>query len=140
MRYQPRDYRKYSGSDDLVSFDAAVSETDLFISSDKRLKNEANELIENTRKDIEYYISKHPEFKESFKPVSVDGDAPLIIKEMAEAAARCDVGPMAAVAGAVAEAVGKGLLSFGSRVIVENGGFIFISSKINRNIGIYTGW
>jgi hypothetical protein len=47
------------------------------------------------------------------------------------------VGPMAAVAGAMAEFVSKDLLSFSKEVIVENGGDIFLSISKERVIGIY---
>ena len=42
---------------------------------------------------------------------------------------KADVGPMAAVAGAIAEYVGKDLLQYSRNVIVENGGDIFIESQ-----------
>jgi ApbE superfamily uncharacterized protein (UPF0280 family) len=58
---------------------------------------------------------------------------------MAEATATAGVGPMAAVAGAIAEAVGQELLRFSDEVIVENGGDIFIKSSEERLIGLYAG-
>jgi ApbE superfamily uncharacterized protein (UPF0280 family) len=49
------------------------------------------------------------------------------------------VGPMAAVAGALAEYVGQDLLKLTPNVIVENGGDIFLKSKDEINIGIFAG-
>ncbi|MCX8126916.1 MAG: UPF0280 family protein, partial [Dehalococcoidia bacterium] len=49
------------------------------------------------------------------------------------------VGPMAAVAGAIAEEVGKDLLEFSPEVIVENGGDIFMKVTKDRLGGIYAG-
>ncbi len=46
---------------------------------------------------------------------------------------------MAAVAGAVAEYVGRELLPFSREVIVENGGDIFLKTQKTRSIGIYAG-
>jgi ApbE superfamily uncharacterized protein (UPF0280 family) len=46
---------------------------------------------------------------------------------------------MAAVAGAIAEAVGSDLLRFSPEVIVENGGDIYIRSLKQRRVGIYAG-
>jgi hypothetical protein len=46
---------------------------------------------------------------------------------------------MAAVAGAIAEFVGKELLEASPEVIVENGGDIFLQSQKDRTIGIYAG-
>jgi len=58
---------------------------------------------------------------------------------MADAARLCGVGPMAAVAGAIAEFVGRELLEFSPEIIVENGGDIFVKSLRQRTIGIYAG-
>ena len=49
------------------------------------------------------------------------------------------VGPFAAVAGAIAEFVGKELLAYSSEVIVENGGDIFVAGSHSRVFGIYAG-
>ncbi|MCX6009595.1 MAG: UPF0280 family protein, partial [Chloroflexi bacterium] len=72
-------------------------------------------------------------------PCSVDEDAPVIVREMAQAARIAGVGPMAAVAGAIAEAVGKDLLVCTPQVIVENGGDIFMKLSRTRLIGVYAG-
>lgn len=58
---------------------------------------------------------------------------------MAEAAAAAGVGPMAAVAGAVAEYVGRGLLDRSEEVIVENGGDIFLAGGPDRIVAIHAG-
>ncbi len=139
MAYQPRIYREHTKSKDLVSFKAVVSETDIFISADSCLQKEAEESIKRVRSVIENYIVRYPVFLNSLSPVEVDDRAPDIIKAMAKAAKICDVGPMAAVAGAIAEGVGKDLLKFSSQVIIENGGDIFIASKVPRIVGLYAG-
>jgi ApbE superfamily uncharacterized protein (UPF0280 family) len=58
---------------------------------------------------------------------------------MAQAARIAGVGPMAAVAGAIAEAVGNDLLACTPEVIVENGGDIFMKISRTRLIGVYAG-
>jgi ApbE superfamily uncharacterized protein (UPF0280 family) len=58
---------------------------------------------------------------------------------MAEATQEVGVGPMAAVAGAIAEKVGMELLPFSDEVIVENGGDIFLKTQKKRFIGVYAG-
>jgi ApbE superfamily uncharacterized protein (UPF0280 family) len=58
---------------------------------------------------------------------------------MMEAGQKAGVGPMAAVAGAVAEYVGRELLDFSPEIIVENGGDIFLSIDRPRTVGIYAG-
>ena len=139
MAYKPRTYRAYSGSGDLVSFRVEVKETDLFISAESDLSDKAISCVKILRAQLEKHIEKYPDFKDSLRPVSVPDDAPLVVKDMAEAAKRVDVGPMAAVAGAFAEHVGKELLKHSAQVIIENGGDVFISSKKPRTIGIYAG-
>jgi ApbE superfamily uncharacterized protein (UPF0280 family) len=46
---------------------------------------------------------------------------------------------MAAVAGAIAEGVGRELLPYSDEVIVENGGDIFLKTSKERFIGVYAG-
>jgi len=58
---------------------------------------------------------------------------------MAEAAQKAGVGPMASVAGAMAEFVGNELLAFSPEIIVENGGDIYLKSLKKRIVGIYAG-
>jgi ApbE superfamily uncharacterized protein (UPF0280 family) len=61
------------------------------------------------------------------------------VREMADATREVGVGPMAAVAGAIAESVGKELLPYSDEVIVENGGDIFLKTSKERFIGVYAG-
>jgi ApbE superfamily uncharacterized protein (UPF0280 family) len=72
-------------------------------------------------------------------PYQAEAEAPAIVKEMARVSQLTGVGPMAAVAGAIAEAVGRDLLAFSPEVIVENGGDIFLKISKKRLVGIYAG-
>jgi ApbE superfamily uncharacterized protein (UPF0280 family) len=56
---------------------------------------------------------------------------------MCSAAQKADVGPMAAIAGAISHYVGQDLLRFSPEVVVENGGDIYIKSQQDRVVGIY---
>ena len=58
---------------------------------------------------------------------------------MAQVGQQTGVGPMAAVAGAMAELIGKKLLDYSPEVIVENGGDIFMKISRRRRIGIFAG-
>jgi ApbE superfamily uncharacterized protein (UPF0280 family) len=58
---------------------------------------------------------------------------------MINAGAKAGVGPMAAVAGAIAETVGLGLLDLTDQVIVENGGDVFIKTNTPVTVGIFAG-
>ncbi|MFC2010503.1 UPF0280 family protein [Chloroflexota bacterium] len=137
--FQPRVYRHWVKGKDLVSFSVASKETDLYIRASKNLRAKALKLVGKYREALEMYIERHPEFLTSLEPLPVGDDAPRIVKAMAEAAEKAGVGPMAAVAGAIAEFVGNELLEFSSQVIVENGGDIFIKSLTRRVISIYAG-
>ena len=137
--YQPRVYRHSVSSVGLVTFNVSVKETDLFISSTRDLGKEARRLVMESRNSIEDYIKKIPIFLRTLKPLEVGADAPFIVRNMAKATTDAGVGPMAAVAGVIAEYVGKGLARFSETVIVENGGDVYIKSVADRIVGIYSG-
>jgi ApbE superfamily uncharacterized protein (UPF0280 family) len=137
--YEPRTYRHWVKDKDLVSFNVVVKETDLYIRAASDLKRKALKLVLKYREMLESYIERHPAFLTSLEPLAVGSDAPRIVTEMAEAANKVGVGPMAAVAGAIAECVGKELLESSPEVIVENGGDIYLKSSTDRLIGIYAG-
>jgi ApbE superfamily uncharacterized protein (UPF0280 family) len=138
--YKERAYRNWIKSDDLVSFRVVELETDLLILADKNMEGLARESIINYRKDIEDYIAIDKSFYTSLEPVDIiEGKASKIVKAMAGAAKKAGVGPMAAVAGAVAEFVGRDLTAFSKEVIVENGGDIFMKTAKERIMGIYAG-
>lgn len=137
--YEPRHYRLWTKDKDLVSFSVVVKETDLFIQARSNLTKKALEVVSKQRALLEGYIARHPRFATTLEPFPVGDDAPHIVKEMSEAAEKVGVGPMAAVAGALAEFVGKELLEFSPEVIVENGGDIFLKNLNSKLVGIYTG-
>ena len=137
--YESRTYRNLIKDSDLVSFKVTVRETDLYIRAVRDLSKEATAAVERQRRSLEQYIREHPLFLHSLEPVVVDEDSAEIIKIMAGVARVANVGPMAAVAGAMAELVGRELLPFSTEVIVENGGDVFIKTERTRLIGIYAG-
>jgi uncharacterized protein len=137
--YQPRSYRHLIEDKDLVSFTVTVKETDLFIRAAYNLQRKALRLIEKYRGQLERYIDKNPEFLTSLKPLTVTPSAPRIALDMIEAGNKVGVGPMAAVAGAVAEYVGRELLEFSPEIIIENGGDIFLVISHKITVGIYAG-
>ena len=75
----------------------------------------------------------------SLIPVVYDEFAPEIVREMMKASAKAGVGPMAAVAGAVAEHVGRDLLLHTRNVIIENGGDIYLKSLDDVYVGLFAG-
>jgi ApbE superfamily uncharacterized protein (UPF0280 family) len=137
--YEKRNYRNLIKTDDLVTFEVIVKETDLLIRAEKDLSKEARESVLKYRHQIETYIEMNPEFQKSLIPLKDDPYAPEIVQEMIRTSRLAHVGPMAAVAGAIAESVSKDLLQFSKEVIIENGGDIYLSTSKERTIGIYAG-
>lgn len=139
-----RTYRALFREEDLFFFEVKVKETDLCIGvRAERFTTDLVWLVERKVKEeralLEEYISKDPEFLKSLKPHQPLPDAPEIAVAMAEAAAKCGVGPMAAVAGAFADRVGRLLTRYSRDVIVENGGDIFLKATRRRKVGIFAG-
>jgi len=139
MPYEKRTYRAYSASKGLASFTVAVKETDLFISAAQNLKKEALAAVVQARYILENYIEQNPLFKTSLVPLPNDPFAHPLVQVMLGAGIACKVGPMASVAGAVAEFVGTELLKYSDEVIVENGGDIFFKISRPITVGIFAG-
>ena len=135
----PETYRNLVTCKDLISFELAVKETSLYVSASKNLKSKTLRLVQKYRGHLESYIERHPGFRTSLTPLPLTDDAPLIVKAMLEAGEKAGVGPMASVAGAIAEFVGRELMPFSREVIIENGGDIFLTTSLTRIIGIYAG-
>ena len=134
-----RTYRSFVTDRIYSRYQVKISETDLYILTDSDLREIAYHSALGCRAQIEEYIRYHPEFKTSLIPLPFDNLAPDIVRDMLEAAKTAGVGPMASVAGATAEHVGRDLLAYSSNVIVENGGDIYLNIKEDISIGIFAG-
>jgi len=89
---------------------------------------------------LEEYIARHAEFASSLEPVELLDDAPEIARRMGEASRIVGVGPMAAVAGTVAQMSAEAALAAGdAEAIVENGGDIFLAANRAVTVGLYAG-
>jgi len=137
--YEERTYRRNVNTSDLVSFHMAVKETDLWVSADLNLEKETRDLVFDCRQQLETYIKLYPEFAVTLSPQQEDPCAPPIVREMIGATKGIGVGPMASVAGAVAQRVAGGLLRFTDQVIVENGGDIFLKTNRPATVSIFAG-
>jgi len=138
MSYRERTYRRWQDSE-LCSFPVRIGESDLLISAERPLPDLAQRALRGVRDDLEEYLARDPQFGRALRPHDPLPGAPAIVREMAEAARACGVGPMAAVAGAVAQHVGEALLAETRQVIVENGGDIFLYTTRPRVAGIFAG-
>ncbi len=137
--FEERTYRNLVKTEDLIPFRVTIRETDLFLLAQRKLESETREAVIRYRWQIEEYSRNHPEFRTSLTPVRNDPYAPKIVKEMLKASRLTNVGPMASVAGAIAEFVGSDLIPLSPEVICENGGDIFIASSRERVVGIFAG-
>ena len=139
MSHEERTYRSLIAHDRLESFRVVVKETDLLIRAQKKLVKETQDLILKHRLPIERYAEDHPDFIHSLTPLVSDKFAPPIVQTMIQVGQQAGVGPMAAVAGVLAEKVGIDLLEYSDEVIVENGGDVFMRSDIPLNVAIFAG-
>lgn len=142
--YVIRDYRSLHNAKDLHYFNVIIKETNLAIGVDTKsytdsLVSLCQKEIIRLRGDLESYISLHPEFRTTFAPIKLLPGAPEIAVTMAGAAWQAGVGPMAAVAGTIAQAVGEKLKACVQEVMVENGGDIYINSSHPRIISVFAG-
>jgi ApbE superfamily uncharacterized protein (UPF0280 family) len=102
--------------------------------------DDATAEIVRQRQMLEDYISRHPGFQRSFEPVDLLDDAPDAARRMARAARLVGVGPMAAVAGAMAQLAAEAAIEAGTtEVIVDNGGDIYLQITEPAVIALGTG-
>jgi hypothetical protein len=98
------------------------------------------ESILRHRSELEAYIQRRPGFALSLEPLTVEESAPEVVRLASFAAEVAQVGPMAAVPGALAQLAARDMASKGARVsLVENGGEIAAVSTRPLIVGIYAG-
>ncbi|MBN1853404.1 MAG: UPF0280 family protein [Pirellulales bacterium] len=89
---------------------------------------------------LEGYIRRDPTFRTSLEPITPLPNAPEIALRMARASQRAGVGPMAAVAGAMAQmAAEAGLVAGAKEAIVDNGGDIYLVAVEPVVVRLHTG-
>ena len=124
-------------------------ESDVTIISDsKKAILKARECFNYHRKLLEEYVRKDNDFLISFSPIKVNTNL-RIINNMAEVAEICDVGPMASVAGALADLMLEAMKLKNNNqnsesspckvALVENGGEIAVDSEEPIKIALYAG-
>ncbi|MCX6682140.1 MAG: UPF0280 family protein [Methanoregula sp.] len=91
------------------------------------------------RQVLERYIARDPFFLVTLEPYKPDSDE-LVIMRMARAAAQANVGPMAAVAGAIAWAGIDAMVEHGAVFgVIDNGGDIALVSDRAVRVGVHAG-
>ena len=101
--------------------------------------NAAIDAIVNARQAVERCIAGDPFFGATFEPYTPDSDD-FVVKRMVSAAEKAGVGPMAAVAGAIAWSGVEAMLDAGaSNGVIDNGGDIALFSDHELLIGVHAG-
>lgn len=118
----------------------ALKETQCTIISNKQHAIQiAVESIKRNRRELEIYARANPKFLYTLKPFTVP-DKPLVAKQMALAAEKANVGPMAAVAGAIADLAVEDMIREGCEVaVVEDGGEIAAMSNTSIDVAVASG-
>ena len=131
-----RAYRTTYAHHEEHMFQVVVEQTDLCIICHRDLREPVFDHVHALRGQIMAYAQLHPAFLTSLTPLPLEAEGSALITSMLEAGAAMQVGPMAGVAGAIAQNVAD---TFGPEcgdILVENGGDIFIRSSIPRTIGL----
>ena len=120
---------KISHRDGLTRHSYQIGETKGVIITDHSPAIEAAlNSIKEQRRQLFEYIRKNPDFEHSLESVEVS-EAPEVVQLMAEASKKAGVGPMAAVAGVIADLAAQAMIKNDANVaVVENGGEIALYS------------
>ncbi|MHC1566782.1 MAG: UPF0280 family protein [Candidatus Syntropharchaeia archaeon] len=118
-----------------------IKETNVTIKADEKkyIEIAEREIIKN-RRELEKYIRYDPFFRVTLDPYPPDPNAPEIVRRMIDAGGAAGTGPMAAVAGTIAELALEAMVDAGARhAIVDNGGDIALINERPVLVGIYAG-
>jgi ApbE superfamily uncharacterized protein (UPF0280 family) len=144
--FEPRTYRTQFNSERFKGFVVRYLETDLWIGvNPESFNNEMQEValakMKSLRIKFDSYIKTEPFFKKSLKPFQPKDEAPSEAKEMAVAAEKAGVGPMAAVAGLFAREIGEEIIQNFSvkELVIENGGDIFMLLQDELVLSVFAG-
>lgn len=134
-----RVYRRLMHPPDLTVFRVVVGETDLWAAAQRDLSRLVAERVGFHRRQLRAYMLRDPGFAAALAPREALPGAPPVVARMIAAAALAGVGPMAAVAGAIAQAVGEDLRAESPELILENGGDVFVRSSVPRTVAVLAG-
>jgi ApbE superfamily uncharacterized protein (UPF0280 family) len=116
--FSSRTYRRDIQHPGLTGYQVTVKETDLYVQTAKNYSQEIRDSILKHRGYLETYIENYPQFANTLSPWDETGPFPSIVANMVTASQQMSVGPMAAVAGAIADAVGRDMLLITPQVII----------------------
>ncbi len=139
MQTGNRFYRQNNTDSKWITSTFKVDTTDLLIRSIADVSTIAVPLIKEIRHKIQSHIKQNENFLHSLKPLYGYTNNDYVIQDMYSAAEQANVGPMAAVAGTIAEAIGKRLTTVSNEIIIENGRDIFLTINSPAFISIFPG-
>jgi ApbE superfamily uncharacterized protein (UPF0280 family) len=97
------------------------------------------EVLKKNRKILEEYISKDPLFLHSLKPINIE-KGPEVIMRMIKMSRIAEVGPMAAVAGVLADLAVEKMIESGAEVaVIEDGGEASADSSVPIDVALIAG-
>ncbi len=133
-------YRSLMRRSGLVAFQVRHLETDLYVQAPRDLSRQVSSWVVEARRAIEAYGAAHPGFFAAKHPLPEDPLTHQVVRSMLHAAALSGVGPMAAVAGAIAQLVCERIVELtGGESVVENGGDVSMYLKSEMVAGIWAG-
>ena len=132
-----RQHRQLMRRAGFKAFTCRIKETDMYVAVDEasycpQLERFVEQRVLYYRTLLEDFIAADPVFRTTLQPYLLSGPAPALVLDMVRAGNLAGVGPMAAVAGAIAEYVGRDLQPRVQQVIVENGGDIYFRKDAVR--------
>ena len=146
MEYKERSYRSRFSNDERRWFCVKFLESDLWIGVDNgsysaSMEADTYTMLVDLRRSMDAYLLVDPAYKAALTPYDAGLEAPDILKEMSKVSHKTGIGPMSAVAGAVALKVAEFLKSkYGVKeVIVENGGDIYAQANTDMDISVFAG-
>jgi uncharacterized protein len=144
--YEPRRYRHKFNRDRFLLFSVKVEESDLLIgvspvSFSPDILRFSEEYLRLLRSELIAVIQQHPNFLANLSPGEFPDISSDVALEMIAASEKCGTGPMAAVAGAIAQALGRQIIRYFSpqELFIENGGDIFLKMEEAITITIGAG-
>ena len=139
LDYRQRFYRNHEDTSRWKTFCVKKDSSDLYIRGSQDLSTAASAALAQVRLVLKEYINSNSAFLHSLEPLPCSDSAPPIVRAMSEAGMQAGTGPMAAVAGAIAEEVGRELMTHSSEILVENGGDTWLAVHEPVTLNVFPG-
>ncbi len=120
-------------------FEIQVQDVVLRIHAAEEMYEEARAAGLAFAEQVQSYGIRDPAFRTSRRPVEVPGDAPALVRRIAELAGRAGVGPMFAVQGALTEHVGRAVGGERGEVVVSSGGSTYVVTGRRSRLVVHPG-